>query len=543
MLIPEVRFRRWSSYLRGAGRAFGPTVDLRRCLALLGRGIGRKRKNLYLPSQWHTGRDPIAELLARADDRLEIGLAALLIARDSSPGVDIKEELGRLEAWSRGLRRRFDELPRQQARDPRALIAAVNDALFVDKGMRASDERDPDSLLANLMLPEVMKRRVGHCLGLSVLYLALCHRVGLPVYGVAAPGHFFCRYDDGNQRINIETTLRGAERPDSYYMERYRLSEEAVERQLYLVPVDTRSALIEVLNNRANYYWRRGLQDEAARDLYHATKANRDFARGHTGKGFMALCRGDIEVAIQELETAAKLDPWSPRAALLLGEAQLEGGRHERASITLKRAVMLSPQSAPARSLHARALSKRLRIPQARRAHEAALRLDPQSALAWNNYGVFLAERNDIEGAVNSFVQALENASDFPAAGENLARMKARGWLESCPWLAGEIIDIYQQKIRARPDDRSSALCLARFLIELGEPRDRVRPLAEKAHFIREDAASCEILARLALHDQEWARARRLARKGLSYFPGARSRRRLERIILRVNRALDILYG
>jgi tetratricopeptide (TPR) repeat protein len=41
------------------------------------------------------------------------------------------------------------------------------------------------------------------------------------LYGVILPGHFFCRYDDGKTRINIEPNRSGFAHPDGYYRERY----------------------------------------------------------------------------------------------------------------------------------------------------------------------------------------------------------------------------------------------------------------------------------------------------------------------------------
>jgi tetratricopeptide (TPR) repeat protein len=81
------------------------------------------------------------------------------------------------------------------------------------------DKRDMalDALLPHL----VYKNRNGACLGVSLLILMLAEKVKCPVYGVMLPGHFFCRYDDGDSRFNIEPNRSGIRHPDEYYKDHY----------------------------------------------------------------------------------------------------------------------------------------------------------------------------------------------------------------------------------------------------------------------------------------------------------------------------------
>ena len=58
-------------------------------------------------------------------------------------------------------------------------------------------------------------------MNLSLLYLILGQKLGLPLYGVALPNHFFIRYEQEGVNINIETTQHGASYPDSFYQQRF----------------------------------------------------------------------------------------------------------------------------------------------------------------------------------------------------------------------------------------------------------------------------------------------------------------------------------
>ena len=97
-------------------------------------------------------------------------------------------------------------------------IDIINQYLFQELGYGTVANADnPD----DLFLHTVMSHRKGYCLSLSILYLALAERIGLPLHGVVVPGHFFVRYDSRIRQRNIETTANGAEARDDHYIERH----------------------------------------------------------------------------------------------------------------------------------------------------------------------------------------------------------------------------------------------------------------------------------------------------------------------------------
>lgn len=67
-------------------------------------------------------------------------------------------------------------------------------------------------------LPSVMDSREGVCLGVSILYLSLAQRIGLPLEIITPPGHIYVRYREGVKVINIETTARGVNYPSDMYL-------------------------------------------------------------------------------------------------------------------------------------------------------------------------------------------------------------------------------------------------------------------------------------------------------------------------------------
>jgi regulator of sirC expression with transglutaminase-like and TPR domain len=94
--------------------------------------------------------------------------------------------VGEIERFARRLRTRL--APGAPVEDR---VIALNEFLFDDLGFRgnADDYYDP----RNSYLNEVIDRRRGIPITLSVLYLEIGRRVELPLQGVSFPGHFLVR--------------------------------------------------------------------------------------------------------------------------------------------------------------------------------------------------------------------------------------------------------------------------------------------------------------------------------------------------------------
>jgi len=132
------------------------------------------------------GLEAFAELMAREDKDIELARACLQVAEDAYPGLDVDGYVGEIERFAGRLRARL--APQVSAEDR---VIALNEFLFYDLGFRgnAADYYDP----RNSYLNEVLDRRTGIPLTLSVLYLEIGRRVGLPLEGVSFPGHFLVR--------------------------------------------------------------------------------------------------------------------------------------------------------------------------------------------------------------------------------------------------------------------------------------------------------------------------------------------------------------
>lgn len=112
--------------------------------------------------------------------------AALAIAAEEYAGLDEGACLARLDALAELVRRRAPGPVRVSA-----TLRAIRDVLFVDEGFKGNDKAYYDP--RNSYLNEVLERRLGIPISLSVLFMEVARRVGLGLEGVGFPGHFLVK--------------------------------------------------------------------------------------------------------------------------------------------------------------------------------------------------------------------------------------------------------------------------------------------------------------------------------------------------------------
>lgn len=141
-------------------------------------------------------------LLRQPEATLDLAEAALCIAWEEQGSDARAATLREIDAIAEQLRARLSMLSR-----PADHVAAINAYLFEDLGFCGNTARYNDP--ANSFLDRVLERRSGLPITLSVLYIALGERLGLPISGVALPGHFMVRYAAWEGDIYIDPFSRG----------------------------------------------------------------------------------------------------------------------------------------------------------------------------------------------------------------------------------------------------------------------------------------------------------------------------------------------
>jgi len=138
----------------------------------------------------------LQQLLARsrADGLAE---AALWVAREVDPGLDVHYYLQRLQFYAEAISER---LP-QRASLGDALFQ-LNDYLFNDRGFYTigTDSCRPE----NLFLDQVIEHRYGSPLSITLIYLTVGRWLGLPLEAVSFPGRILIRYRDAEGDVVID---------------------------------------------------------------------------------------------------------------------------------------------------------------------------------------------------------------------------------------------------------------------------------------------------------------------------------------------------
>jgi regulator of sirC expression with transglutaminase-like and TPR domain len=169
--------------------------------------------------------------------------AALLIASHAQPQLDMQAELAKL-----------DEIAA-------ACYAPTLDALvrhlFVDLAFSGNHRQYYDP--RNSYLNEVVSRRTGIPITLSVLTIVIGRRLGVPLAGVGLPGHFLLR-DRVDSEVFVDPYHRGAllDRGGCERAFRRVQGDDAVFDPAYLEPIGTFAILARMLANLRVIFAARG---------------------------------------------------------------------------------------------------------------------------------------------------------------------------------------------------------------------------------------------------------------------------------------------
>jgi len=197
-------------------------------------------------------RAAFAALVNLPDEEIGLAQGALLIAQEEYPRLDAASYLKRLDHLAERLRSRLEGLQTDMQR-----LSALNRLLFEEEGFRGNqaDYYDP----RNSFLNDVLDRKLGIPITLSIVYMEVGWRVGLPLSGVGLPGHFVVRSDGRGGPILVDPFHRGAFLTAGEARARVH---EVIGQEIPLgpesfLPVSKRTILTRMLNNLKAIYLQR----------------------------------------------------------------------------------------------------------------------------------------------------------------------------------------------------------------------------------------------------------------------------------------------
>jgi tetratricopeptide (TPR) repeat protein len=390
------------------------------------------------------------EILRLSDEEIDLATAALIASEQWS---DIVEGLRYRETVDNMARDVQDMIAERRPLSPQSVIAIVNEYLFEKQGFQSTSEISaPDELF----LHKVLDNKRGYCLGLSVLYLSLAERLGLPIYGVVAPGHFFVRYDDGRELFNIETTSRGGYAPDEHYITEFKVP-QAGDDTIYMRNLTNLETLGCFFNNLGNSYHTIGDVDTAMAVLERAVQINPSLAEARMNLGNIYLKKGRVDEAIYQYRASLQINPDDAKAHLNLGNAYSERDwlsdaineyhlslkldpnfidtyrnlatvysrqkRFNHAYTYLEHALALDPQNSDLHSQMGDACCNLGYYDRALAQYEKALNLKPNSAVAYYGMGLCYNKMGKADEEIEAYKKALEIDPDMVGALVNLGNV------------------------------------------------------------------------------------------------------------------------
>lgn len=216
----------------------------------------------------------IDKLLALPEERIDIGIAALTLAKEFYPTLDVPAYSSKIDALADKVR-----WLAKGTQDPEQRIRVLNTVLFRQEGFRYDRNPFSRSKQEYYFLNGILDTKQGICYTMPLLYLAVAQRLGYPIYPVAAPDHLFVRYVDPmfNEQ-SIEVTSGGKYFPDEWYVEDFSVSPKGRKSGSYLRTLSYREFLGHlVAANAFVHAWHRNGQ-KALSYLEHAARLEPRFA-------------------------------------------------------------------------------------------------------------------------------------------------------------------------------------------------------------------------------------------------------------------------
>jgi regulator of sirC expression with transglutaminase-like and TPR domain len=184
-----------------------------------------------------------SEAIKGSDTEVDLFGGAMLIARLGGHPVDAHAAAAELDLIAESVREQAGEHPTHDA-----LAHAIDHELFAVRRFHGNSDNysDPE----NSYLDLVVRRRVGIPITLSLVYMEVAQRVGLPCDGVGYPGHFIVRCGSPENPIYVDPFQQGSRLDREELLANLRSFDIGGARpESFLAAITRRQILQRMLNN------------------------------------------------------------------------------------------------------------------------------------------------------------------------------------------------------------------------------------------------------------------------------------------------------
>ena len=260
------------------------------------------------------GSEASRRLLRRylSQEPIDLARAALAIAREEYPDLDEAGYLRLLDKLAEGVQ---SALP--TGASPERVVGRLNTYLFHEMGFAGNQVEYYDP--RNSFFNEVLDRRLGIPLTLSLVYMEVGRRCGIRVDGVGFPGHFLCKVQIEGGELVIDPFRRGR-----------LLGLEEIKRRLKAAVGDQvkfdprllraarpREILVRMLQNLRSLYQERNDVPRALSAVDRLLMLAPDNIRGLRERAQLYEQLGGSDAAAADLEKVLQLEPGASDAPAL----------------------------------------------------------------------------------------------------------------------------------------------------------------------------------------------------------------------------------
>lgn len=250
------------------------------------------------------------------DQQVSLAEASLAIAATEYAGLDPAPWLASLDR----LAARVEAGPELSAL---ANIAAINKVLFDEENFTGNDEEYDDP--RNSYLNDVLERKKGIPITLSLVYTEVAKRRGLPLVGVGFPGHFLVKHPGPPADILIDPYHRGTilAAGDCTALLRAHFGSKAELKPEYLAAATQKQILARMLNNLKGSYFRRNNYPKVLMMIELALATGEDILSNLRDRGMVYFAMRRYADAVKELKAyltlGGKDDPEVQEVLQVLG--------------------------------------------------------------------------------------------------------------------------------------------------------------------------------------------------------------------------------
>lgn len=261
-----------------------------------------------------------AEESLKAEEELNLARAALLMAKCEYPNLDIDFYLSLLDEIASAINFR---LPQKTASlDPLLLIQHINKHIYEELAFQGNKENYYDP--RNSFLNEVLVRRLGIPISLSVFYMEIARRLGLKIEGVGMPGHFLMKCYLEDQEIILDAFNQG-QILDQNTCQKLLNNVYGMEVELkpsFFKTISKKDILIRMLNNLKNIYLSSNDHPRTLATIEKLLLINPKAISEIRDRGIVNYHLGKYSLAIKDLEFYLSYAPKNQEAELVRKDLQ-----------------------------------------------------------------------------------------------------------------------------------------------------------------------------------------------------------------------------